>query len=448
MTDYYGVIGNRDYIKRFGEKRPFWEYLDRQPDGWLTSLAYNRKDLPSGKRMIFDCGAWTYKDQPAPALGKNAVTPLWAFDQYKQIASSSDFIVAPDHMLLPGYADLDSRREINSRYAVEFLEVAGGSPFVPMAVAHGLTLAERIERVGALVDLGYSAISLGGMAGRASAKRENIAAAQAIRSAFPSVWLHVLGLSSPDYFKAWHDLGVNSCDGSSHFKQAFTAGAFFTQVGAKLTKHAAARTDRETGDLLDQIVAPACDCTACGLLREEGIDTRQYGSNENNMGRAAHNLNMLMRAQAAAIQPPPVFLVSCVGEKLDHAAPAKDLYQSAWFKKAREYVEARGRWFVLSALLGLVDPDSTIDPYNATLNDMSAAERREWAGRVFVEIERSIPVGDLVVMAGRNYRDYLIPLLVAAGYSVSVPLENLGIGEQLSWFNSHNSAQTDQLSLL
>jgi hypothetical protein len=32
------------------------------------------------------------------------------------------------------------------------------------------------------------------------------------------------------------------------------------------------------------------------------------------------------------------FLVSCVGKKLDHAAPAMDLYVSSWFKKARKYV--------------------------------------------------------------------------------------------------------------
>lgn len=36
-------------------------------------------------------------------------------------------------------------------------------------------------------------------------------------------------------------------------------------------------------------------CLACRRLRAEGVDTRSYGSNEHNMGRAAHNLNQLMR---------------------------------------------------------------------------------------------------------------------------------------------------------
>jgi hypothetical protein len=37
-----------------------------------------------------------------------------------------------------------------------------------------------------------------------------------------------------------------------------------------------------------------------------------------------------------------VFLVSCVHEKLAQPAPARELYRSAWFLKARRYVEARG----------------------------------------------------------------------------------------------------------
>ena len=39
MAQYVGVVGNRDYIKINGEKRPFWEFLDREPEWWLCSLA-------------------------------------------------------------------------------------------------------------------------------------------------------------------------------------------------------------------------------------------------------------------------------------------------------------------------------------------------------------------------------------------------------------------------
>ena len=59
-----------------------------------------------------------------------------------------------------------------------------------------------------------------------------------------------------------------------------------------------------------------------------------------------------------------VALVSRVKSKLPHPAPARSLYTSAWFEKARDLVEASGaRWFVLSSRYGLVAPGTEIAPY-------------------------------------------------------------------------------------
>jgi hypothetical protein len=296
MTNYYGVIGNRDYIKLGGKRRPFWEFLDREPAGWLTSLAYARKDLPLGGKKIGDCGAWSYKDAETPRLGKHDVTPVWALAGYVEMLelSQADELlgIAPDHMLIPGKGyDLDARRRFNRESAAQFLQLVAGSGVTPMATAHGITTEERIGYALELVALGYRHIALGGLAGQASRKAWAVETVAACRAALPGTWLHVLGLSSPSYMTAWRALGVDSCDGSSHFKQAFTAGTFFIEAGGALGKYQAARP----GEL---ITAPPCDCRACELLRADGVDTRTYGSNETNMGRAAHNLNMLMRAHA------------------------------------------------------------------------------------------------------------------------------------------------------
>lgn len=67
-------------------------------------------------------------------------------------------------------------------------------------------------------------------------------------------------------------------------------------------------------------------------------------------------------------------LVACCGRKLKDAAPAADLYISSLFKKSRTYAEQRGRWFILSALHGLVDPTAMIAPYNVTLRSMRIAD--------------------------------------------------------------------------
>src|SRR4051794_5113257 len=55
-----------------------------------------------------------------------------------------------------------------------------------------------------------------------------------------------------------------------------------------------------------------------------------------------------------------ITLVACCGPKLGSPARAADLYVSQLFKKVRTYVERRGRWFILSARHGLVDPNTVI----------------------------------------------------------------------------------------
>lgn len=307
MTRYYAVVGNRDYIKLAGERLPFWEFLDREPDGYLTSLAYERDDLPADTDLVVDCGAWSYKDAPAPRLGRHDVTPAWALARYVAVAERARPRVlrgiAPDHMLIPGRGyDLDARRRLNRANAAAFIALADGTGVTPMACAHGVTVEERLSYAAELTAMGYRHIALGGLAGQASRRAMVEEVVSACRAALPGVWLHVLGLSSPSYVALWRALGVDACDGSAHFKQAFTAGTFYVEQDGALGKFQAARP----GEL---ITAPLCDCRACALLRADGVDTRAYGSNQTNMGRAAHNLNMLMRAHAHLGAAPARFSV-------------------------------------------------------------------------------------------------------------------------------------------
>lgn len=131
----------------------------------------------------------------------------------------------------------------------------------------------------------------------------------------------------------------------------------------------------------------------------------------------------------------PIYLVSCVAKKLPAPAPARDLYVSTWFRSARAYVEATGcRWFILSALHGLVRPDQIVAPYEKTLLKMRAAEREHWARGVLDRLEPLIGVGSAVVMfAGARYREFLEPALRDRGILVHVPMKGLPIGKQLQW---------------
>ncbi len=133
------------------------------------------------------------------------------------------------------------------------------------------------------------------------------------------------------------------------------------------------------------------------------------------------------------------FLVSCVAQKRANPSKARDLYVSDWFTKVRRYVEFAGApWFILSAEHGLLNPDTVVEPYEKTLLKMDIAARRAWAARVIGEMESSLPQCDeIVVFAGARYREFFMDYLTRRARRVSVPLEGLRIGEQLSWLGSH-----------
>ena len=130
-----------------------------------------------------------------------------------------------------------------------------------------------------------------------------------------------------------------------------------------------------------------------------------------------------------------LYLVSCVSLKRPVPAPAKDLYTSPWFRKARACVEAVGcPWYILSAKYGLVDPNSTIDPYDRTLKTMPVNGRCVWASGVIEHVApRLAGVHSVTFLAGKTYREFLEPELRRRGLTIYVPMEGLGIGRQLSW---------------
>ncbi len=296
MAKYLAVIGKTEYLKLYGRKIGIWELLEYQPSGWLCSLAFKQSLIPNAL-ILWDCGAYSYRYLDIPKLRGNLATPKWAIHEYKERSRIGDIIVAPDSLLLGN--NINQRRRFNYESAARFIEfTAELEGRLLMAVVHGLTVEERLERGIELYNLGYKALGIGGLVPEASNKRRNIHIIQTVveeLQKLPSkIWIHIFGLSAPAYAKAFHQLGVTSFDGASHFKEAFSAGSFFLASGEKLIKHKAVKP----GEIP---TAHLCNCLCCLTLRKAGIDTRRYGSNQNNKGRAIHNLNQLIIAQQNAI---------------------------------------------------------------------------------------------------------------------------------------------------
>jgi len=131
-----------------------------------------------------------------------------------------------------------------------------------------------------------------------------------------------------------------------------------------------------------------------------------------------------------------IYLISCVKRKQKTRCKAKDIYISDLFSKAKEYVQQRNAsWYILSAKHGVLDPETEIDPYDETLNNMSKWSRKKWADEVIrVLFVMLLQPGDTVVMlAGNNYREFLLPAMEHMGVKVEIPMKGLKIGEQLSW---------------
>lgn len=136
-------------------------------------------------------------------------------------------------------------------------------------------------------------------------------------------------------------------------------------------------------------------------------------------------------------------LVGCASAKLDRPAPARELYTSSLFRKAAAYAEATcDRWFILSALHGLVHPDAVLDPYDVKLGRGKPQDPAVWgwADQVNGQLEESLADIDhplLVTLAGDQYRIFLH----YSAWPFEVPMRGLGIGEQLAWLTQRLAAE-------
>jgi hypothetical protein len=126
-----------------------------------------------------------------------------------------------------------------------------------------------------------------------------------------------------------------------------------------------------------------------------------------------------------------IVLISCVFKKRTYKCKVRDLYISPLFKKNLQYALklAPDHIFILSAKYGLAELDDEIEPYDQTLNAMSAQENRQWARQVLQQLSEKVDLKNdqFIFLAGIKYRKNLVPRMT----HVEIPLEGLRIGEQL-----------------
>ena len=134
-----------------------------------------------------------------------------------------------------------------------------------------------------------------------------------------------------------------------------------------------------------------------------------------------------------------IALVGCVSKKTSYGAAARDLYVSPLFIARRHYVEKfAARWYILSAMYGLVPPGKYLEPYDLSLKFVNVIQKRNWARLVIASLdEREHDLGGVTIEchAGVDYRHpMLLDALSKRGAEISVPVTARGIGSQISEF--------------
>ena len=123
----------------------------------------------------------------------------------------------------------------------------------------------------------------------------------------------------------------------------------------------------------------------------------------------------------------PVVVIPCGAQKLDQPAPAGELYTSQHFqltyRAARKIAEDQGaRVFILSALHGLIEPSTVLDPYDVKMGDAGSIKPTAIAEQL-----TAINATTITTLLPRAYR----LALVRAGAIVTDMYANApGIGYQ------------------
>ena len=130
-------------------------------------------------------------------------------------------------------------------------------------------------------------------------------------------------------------------------------------------------------------------------------------------------------------------LVGCGGKKMEKREYSWRIYESDYFKKRMTLAMLLGDPAILSSKHGFLPVTERIEPYNEDLREKENHEINSWA----LEVSNSIPdfYEDIVILAGKTYREPLKDILSEDGYKVYSPFEKdniKGIGDQISWCKS------------
>nr|WP_242517727.1 tRNA-guanine transglycosylase DpdA [Halobacillus sp. GSS1] len=186
--------------------------------------------LPLDIPLYGDCGAFSYIQDTVPPYETDEI-----LEYYQQL--DFDIGTSIDHLIIGKMAEDEELRNfrynLTLRNARDFIEKhkQGNYTFTPSGVAQGWDADSYYNSVKELIDMGYSHISLGGLARTPSGVLLEIL--QTIAPIIPDyLEVHLLGAARLEYLDVFHKLGVTSFDSTTFLKKAWASasgGNYFTK---------------------------------------------------------------------------------------------------------------------------------------------------------------------------------------------------------------------------
>jgi len=119
-------------------------------------------------------------------------------------------------------------------------------------------------------------------------------------------------------------------------------------------------------------------------------------------------------------------ITACSKRKLDHKAPASELYQGDMFKKSKLIaIKLHADFYILSAKHGLIKGSKIIGPYETVIQTKKDKDRLRLNldGKM---LENLALYGKVVIIMGHKYRDVLEPFFTNNCYILRT---STGLGE-------------------
>jgi hypothetical protein len=131
---------------------------------------------------------------------------------------------------------------------------------------------------------------------------------------------------------------------------------------------------------------------------------------------------------------PTKALISCSKSKSNKPVFAHKMYTGDISFKSTNVALFDGiPIFYLSSRYGLVVSSDIIEPYDEYIGDKTVPQRKKWASMIIEQMSDSNlleKTTEIIIYAGNQYREFIVPYLEERGIKVVVPLENMGNGKQ------------------